>query len=191
MLPLSVTALSVLMTQDDMLGRRGMTDKDPAERIGLSETQLSLFRSGKARGIRFATLSRLCIALHCQPGDLLGYPASEDYLAVEESNWTRKASNCRSGLPRAAHGKSGQRIPVIDEGCGQSVLGTSPCRRSAPVGRGTATPPAHRHERSASRRQCGQIGAGALSDFLRGHAWFVEPRAQAEPGRPGSMPCGN
>jgi putative transcriptional regulator len=39
--------------------------------MGLSETQLSLFRSGKVRGIRFATLVRMCAELDCQPGDLL------------------------------------------------------------------------------------------------------------------------
>lgn len=42
-------------------------------RIGISETQLSLFRSGKVRGIRFATLARMCAVLECRPGDLLDY----------------------------------------------------------------------------------------------------------------------
>ena len=41
--------------------------------MGMSETQLSLFRSGKVRGIRFASLARMYAELDCQPGDLLGY----------------------------------------------------------------------------------------------------------------------
>ena len=61
------------VTLDAVLARRGITGKDLAREVGLSETQLSLFRSGKGRGIRFATLSRLCLALDCQPGELLAY----------------------------------------------------------------------------------------------------------------------
>ena len=44
-----------------------------AAEIGLSETQLSLLRSGKIRGVRFDTLARLCAALQCKPADLLDY----------------------------------------------------------------------------------------------------------------------
>ena len=65
--------MPVQITLDDLLARRGMTGKELARRIGISETQLSLFRSGKVRGIRFATLSRMCAVLECRPGDLLDY----------------------------------------------------------------------------------------------------------------------
>ena len=41
--------------------------------MGISETQLSLFKSGKVRGIRFATIARMCAVLDCTPGDILGY----------------------------------------------------------------------------------------------------------------------
>jgi putative transcriptional regulator len=67
--------MPVTVTLDAMLARRGMTGKQLAEAIGLSETQLSLFRSGKVRGIRFSTLARMCAVLKCVPGDLLGYGA--------------------------------------------------------------------------------------------------------------------
>ena len=50
-----------------------MKARDLAAEIGLSETQMSLFRSGKVKGIRFSTLARLCAALDCKPGDLLDY----------------------------------------------------------------------------------------------------------------------
>ena len=61
------------VTLDAMLARRGVTAKAVAEQIGISETQLSMFRSGKVRGLRFSTLSKLCLVLDCRPGDLLAY----------------------------------------------------------------------------------------------------------------------
>ena len=63
--------MRLVVTLDAMLQRRGVTGRELAERIELSETQLSLFRSGKVRGIRFATLLKMCAELDCQPGDLL------------------------------------------------------------------------------------------------------------------------
>ena len=63
--------MRLIVTLDAMLQRRAITGRELAERIGLSETQLSLFRSGKVRGIRFATLLKMCAELDCQPGDLL------------------------------------------------------------------------------------------------------------------------
>ena len=65
--------MPVTVTLDRLLAARGMTGKQLAEAIGLSETQLSLFRSGKVKGIRFSTLERMCEALDCLPGDLLGF----------------------------------------------------------------------------------------------------------------------
>jgi putative transcriptional regulator len=61
------------VTLDAVLARRGVTAKAVAEEIGISETQLSMFRSGKVRGLRFATLSKLCLVLDCKPGELLAY----------------------------------------------------------------------------------------------------------------------
>ena len=63
--------MAILVTLDMMLSRRGLTGKELAERVGISETQMSLFRSGKVKGIRFATLERICEELDCKPGDLL------------------------------------------------------------------------------------------------------------------------
>lgn len=74
--------MPVKVTLDAALGKRGITGKELARRIGVSETQLSLFRSGKVRGIRFATLAKICAALGCAPGDLLGYESDPADLAV-------------------------------------------------------------------------------------------------------------
>jgi putative transcriptional regulator len=76
----------VIVTLDIMLARRKMKARDLAQRIGLSETQLSLLRTGKVRGMRFDTLAKLCAVLECGPGELLGYRFDEGDLAavVEE-----------------------------------------------------------------------------------------------------------
>jgi putative transcriptional regulator len=65
--------MPIRVTLDEMLARRGMKARELAAAIDLSETQLSLFRSGKVKGLRFRTLAKLCAALDCAPGDLLGY----------------------------------------------------------------------------------------------------------------------
>ncbi|WP_265570691.1 helix-turn-helix domain-containing protein [Sphingomicrobium nitratireducens] len=65
--------MPITVTLDAMLAARGMTGKELAERIGISETQLSLFRSGKVKGVRFSTLDRMCAELGCKPGDLLDH----------------------------------------------------------------------------------------------------------------------
>lgn len=71
--------MPIRVTLDAVLGRRGMTAREVAARVGISETQLSLFRSGKVRGVRFTTLAKMCAVLRCLPGDLLDYdPDSSD-----------------------------------------------------------------------------------------------------------------
>jgi putative transcriptional regulator len=65
--------MPIRVTLDEMLARRGMKARELAAAIRISETQLSLFRSGKVKGIRFRTLARLCAALQCAPGELLDY----------------------------------------------------------------------------------------------------------------------
>ncbi len=76
--------MPIVVTLDVMLARRKMRAKDLAARVGISETQLSLFRSGKVRGLRFATLSKLCLVLECKPGDLLDYTPDPADLQVSE-----------------------------------------------------------------------------------------------------------
>jgi putative transcriptional regulator len=56
-----------------MLAQRKMRARDLAERIGLSETQLSLLRTGKVKGVRFDTLAKICFVLDCRPADLIDY----------------------------------------------------------------------------------------------------------------------
>ncbi|MFN3859472.1 MAG: helix-turn-helix domain-containing protein [Caulobacter sp.] len=73
--------MPVVVTLDVMLARRKMKARDLAQRIGLSETQLSLLRTGKVKGVRFETIAAICAVLDCKPGDLLDYdldPADAD-----------------------------------------------------------------------------------------------------------------
>jgi putative transcriptional regulator len=77
--------MPVRVTLDVMLARRKLRARDVAERIGLSETQLSLLRTGKVKGMRFDTLSKLCLVLDCAPGDLLDYDRDERDLKAGES----------------------------------------------------------------------------------------------------------
>lgn len=65
--------MPIRVTLDTVLAARRMKARDLARRMGISETQLSLFRSGKVRGIRFATLAAMCAVLECAPGDLIDY----------------------------------------------------------------------------------------------------------------------
>ncbi len=58
---------------DRMLEARGMTLTELAERVGVTIANLSILKNGRARAIRFSTLTRLCEVLGCQPGDLLSF----------------------------------------------------------------------------------------------------------------------
>jgi putative transcriptional regulator len=71
--------MPIVVNLDVMLAKRKMRSRELAERIGITEQNLSLLKSGKVRGVRFDTLSRICAVLDCQPGDLLEYqPGPEE-----------------------------------------------------------------------------------------------------------------
>lgn len=77
--------MPIRVTLDEMLARRGMKARELAAEVGISETQLSLFRSGKVKGIRFRTLAKLCAVLECGPGELLDYDRdAADLQAADE-----------------------------------------------------------------------------------------------------------
>lgn len=61
------------MNIDVMLALRKMSSGELAEKVGISATNLSILKTGKAKAIRFSTLDALCRALDCQPGDILEY----------------------------------------------------------------------------------------------------------------------
>lgn len=63
--------MPVIVDIDVMLARRKMAVGELAERIGITPTNLSVLKNGRAKAVRFTTLDALCAALECQPGDLL------------------------------------------------------------------------------------------------------------------------
>ncbi len=77
--------MPIIVNLDVMLARRKMRSKELAERIGITEQNVSLLKSGKVKGVRFETLERICAALGCQPGDILEYrpDAEADGSAIE------------------------------------------------------------------------------------------------------------
>ncbi len=71
--------MPIVVNLDVMLARRKMRSKELAAKVGITEQNLSLLKSGKVRGVRFSTLARICAELECQPGDLLEYrPGPEE-----------------------------------------------------------------------------------------------------------------
>ena len=68
----------ITINLDLMLVRRKMSLTQLSQRVGLSLTNLSLLKTGKVRGIRFSTLSAICEALDCQPGDILSIERDTD-----------------------------------------------------------------------------------------------------------------
>jgi putative transcriptional regulator len=65
--------MPIVVNLDVMLARRKMRSRELAERIGITEPNVSLLKSGKVKGIRFDTLEAICRVLDCQPGDLLEF----------------------------------------------------------------------------------------------------------------------
>jgi putative transcriptional regulator len=63
--------MQIVVRLDVMLARHKMRSRELAEKIGITEQNLSLLKSGKVKGIRFDTLAAICAALDCQPGDIL------------------------------------------------------------------------------------------------------------------------
>ncbi|MDO4719048.1 MAG: helix-turn-helix transcriptional regulator [Peptostreptococcaceae bacterium] len=63
----------IIVNLDKVLKDRDITSKELAKRIGITEANLSILKTGKAKGIRFSTLASICKELNCQPGDILEY----------------------------------------------------------------------------------------------------------------------
>jgi putative transcriptional regulator len=63
----------IVVRLDEVLASRGMTLTELAERVGVTLVNLSILKNGRARAIRFSTLTALCRELDCSPGDLLVY----------------------------------------------------------------------------------------------------------------------
>lgn len=70
--------MPIIVNVDIMLAKRKMTSAELAEKVGITPVNLSILKTGKAKAVRFSTLSALCRALDCQPGDILEYKPGEE-----------------------------------------------------------------------------------------------------------------
>jgi putative transcriptional regulator len=69
--------MSIVVKLDDVLKIKGMTSKELCQLVGITEANMSILRSGKAKAIRFDTLNKLCFYLECEPKDILVYEGEE------------------------------------------------------------------------------------------------------------------
>ncbi|MDE2445372.1 MAG: helix-turn-helix transcriptional regulator [Alphaproteobacteria bacterium] len=69
--------MPIIVNLDVMLAKRKMRSRELSERVGITEQNISLLRSGKVRGVRFETLEKICDVLNCQPGDILEFRKAE------------------------------------------------------------------------------------------------------------------
>ena len=70
--------MAIIVNLDVMLAKRKMSSMELAERIGITQANLSILKTGKAKAVRFSTLAAICKVLDCQPGDLLEYRPDTD-----------------------------------------------------------------------------------------------------------------
>lgn len=65
--------MPIVVNLDVMMAKRKISSGELAEKIGITQANLSILKTGKARAVRFSTLEEICKALDCQPGDILEY----------------------------------------------------------------------------------------------------------------------
>lgn len=73
--------MAIRVHLDELLRERGMTAKELCAQVGITEANLSILRSGKAKGVRFGTINRICYFLGCDVGDILKF---DGYLEENE-----------------------------------------------------------------------------------------------------------
>lgn len=73
--------MPIIVRLDVMLARRKVKARDLADAIGITESNLSLLKSGKVKGVRFATIAAICHYLDCTPGDILDYERDDSDIA--------------------------------------------------------------------------------------------------------------
>ena len=76
--------MPIIVNLDVVMAKRKMPSGELAEKIGISQANLSILKTGKAKAVRFSTLEALCEALSCQPGDILEYSPEADEEAHKE-----------------------------------------------------------------------------------------------------------
>lgn len=70
--------MPIIVNLDVIMAKRKISSGELAEKIGISQANLSILKTGKAKAIRFSTMEAICKALDCQPGDILEYKQSDE-----------------------------------------------------------------------------------------------------------------
>lgn len=70
--------MAIIINLDVMMAKRKMSLNELSERVGITLSNLSILKNGKAKAIRIETLNAICVALDCQPGDILEYREERD-----------------------------------------------------------------------------------------------------------------
>jgi len=70
--------MKIIVKLDEIMARRKVRLNELAQRVGITEANLSILKTGKAKAVRFSTLMLLCRELECQPGDLLAFKQTEE-----------------------------------------------------------------------------------------------------------------
>lgn len=76
--------MAIVVKLDAALKKRGITSKELCELVGITEANMSILRSGKAKAVRFSTLNAICYHLECTPGDILQFDGKEETAGKEE-----------------------------------------------------------------------------------------------------------
>ena len=83
--------MPIVVNLDVVMAQRKISSGELAERIGISQANLSILKTGKAKAIRFSTLAAICQALDCQPGDILEYrPTGGKTHIIDTAQWSRE-----------------------------------------------------------------------------------------------------
>lgn len=70
--------MAIIVKLDEVLKRRGITSKELCELVGITEANMSVLRSGKAKAVRFTTLNAICYHLQCTPGEILQFDGEDN-----------------------------------------------------------------------------------------------------------------
>ena len=75
--------MPIIVNLDVMMAKRKMSLNELAQKVGVTNVNLSILKTGKAKGVRFDTLEAICTALDCQPGDILEYICGPNSSLIE------------------------------------------------------------------------------------------------------------
>ncbi len=71
--------MAIIVNLDVMMAKRKISSQELAEKVGITQANLSILKTNKGKAIRFSTLNKICEVLDCKPGDILDYERDEEH----------------------------------------------------------------------------------------------------------------